>query len=102
MRVPRMAAPMLSALLVLSASGCGGRTVGVEGSVTLDGQPLGNATIVFRPTDGGPEAGGVTDAEGKFSLTGARSEGVVPGPYMVTVSKKEYPPGMKVPDPKEM
>jgi hypothetical protein len=48
------------------------------------------------------EAGGVTDTEGKFKVKGARAEGVVPGEYTVTVSKKVYPLGMKAPGPKEM
>jgi hypothetical protein len=101
MPVPRMGAPVLSAIVLWFVSGCGS-TAPVEGSVTLDGQPLGNATVVFRPTGGGPEAGGLTDADGKFNLTGAQAQGVVPGEYTVTVSKKEYPPGMKPPGPKEM
>src|SRR5262245_45159556 len=62
-----------SCLLALaSVAGCGGPEhppVGrVTGTITLDGQPLGDATVMFQPPDGRP-AQGTTDKSGKYSLT---------------------------------
>ena len=61
-------------LAVVSVMGCGGQTnVPVEGRVTLDGQPLPNATVTFsqlQATDPGPFTA-TTDAEGKFALGSA-------------------------------
>ena len=58
--------------LVLCLAGCGGPEhppVGsVSGVITLDGQPLADATVMFQPADGRPSQG-VTDKAGKYSLT---------------------------------
>jgi hypothetical protein len=82
-------------------AGCGG-PVNVEGKVVRDGKPLAGATVVFLPVDGGQEAGDVTDEEGNFRLKNPQKMGIVPGEYLVTVSKTVWPPGMKVPGPQEM
>lgn len=52
--------------------GCGNsgpRLTPVEGVVTVDGNPIEGATVLFEPEAGGRPATGVTDAQGKFSLT---------------------------------
>ena len=58
--------------LVLLLVGCGGPEhpdVGrVSGVVTLDGQPLSEATIMFQPTQGRASIA-TTDSAGKYSLT---------------------------------
>jgi hypothetical protein len=68
---------VLMLALPLVALGCGGRLVefndSVEGTVTLDNQPLGGVIVQFIPADGDPSAGmvssqGVTDDQGHFSL----------------------------------
>jgi hypothetical protein len=82
-------------------AGCGG-PVNVQGKVVRDGKPLAGAQIVFVPVAGGQEAGDLTDEEGNFRLKNPKKFGLVPGEYLVTVSKMEYPPGMKVPGPHEM
>jgi hypothetical protein len=52
--------------------GCGGPAhpdVGrVSGAVTLDGQPLAEATVMFQPTQGRASIA-TTDKAGKYSLT---------------------------------
>lgn len=50
--------------------GCGGGREGtayVEGRVTLDGEPLAGATVLFVPQAGRP-ASGVTNADGRYVL----------------------------------
>ena len=86
--------------------GCGGSTPKavptemVEGVVTLDGQPVPEATVTFVPVqDGvGASATGMTDAEGKYVLTavgaGIGAElgaGTLPGEYYVGVLKVSLP-----------
>ena len=93
--------------IVLSISACGGprHTLNVnmvEGTVTLDGQPMAEVFVQFIPkTPGSGEvAGGYSDQTGKYRLTstnGSAGQGAMTGEYTVTVSKVEitetYPPG---------
>lgn len=75
----------------LFAAGCS-NLVPVQGEVTLDGQPLAGAQVMFVPTTGRP-ATGKTDAHGKFRLTtNHANDGVAAGEYTVTVTanKVEY------------
>ena len=100
MRLHRVLMTGLFACSVL-AIGCGG-PVNVEGKVVMGGKPLTGAQILFVPVAGGLEAGDVTDEEGKFQVKNPQKLGIVPGEYRVTLSKKDYPPGMKRPGPHEM
>jgi hypothetical protein len=87
----------LAALSVSFLSGCG-RSVKlgeVEGTVRLDGQPIGQVLVVFIPEDPqGPQSTGITDAEGRFKLrcNNARS-GAVVGPHRVTLLDAAVAPG---------
>ena len=83
---------MLGAML---ATGCG-RGTGpavqfVQGTITLDGQPVEGATVYFTPTAGGLSAYGTTKEKGVFQLTsvqgGPVGAGAVVGEYAVTVRK---------------
>ncbi len=80
------------ALVGMTLVGCGGSglpTVPVTGQVLVDGQPMEGVSVVFNPVDaGGRAASGVTDAEGKFTLTTeVNGDGALPGSYKVAVSK---------------
>lgn len=77
-------------------TGCGGsgpRLTPVEGTVTLDGKPLANKSLMFTPIENtaGHGAGGSSDAEGRYTLKavvpGATKDypGIPPGRYRVTV-----------------
>ena len=66
-----VAAPVLSVLL-FTMTGCGSSGAlpelgQVDGTVTLDGQPLTGVEVAFHPLDGRP-AFGTTDAAGRYSL----------------------------------
>ena len=86
---------------VIAAAGCGGtptlQTEFVEGLVTVDGQPVAEATVTFVPvTEGqGASATGMTNAQGIYKLTAAvtgeiaakAEAGTLPGEYHVGVMK---------------
>jgi len=76
--------------IALLPMGCGskGGHKPVQGTVTLDGQPLDGASVHFYSDEkGGPSAGALTDSSGKFVIVGQDKKGLPPGRYKVTVSK---------------
>jgi len=62
----------LYAILVtaLLSSGCGGRAdlASVRGKVTLDGQPLADAFVVYAPVAKGTTSYGRTDSSGRYEM----------------------------------
>ena len=93
--------------IVLLLAGCGSgaeeseyRLAPVSGTVTLDGQPLAGATVMFSPTDVGigQTSYGVTDAQGNYSLTDPQQrDGVAVGTHKIVVSKLVQPDGSPIP-----
>lgn len=78
-------------LLTGLVSGCGTSSTPelapVRGTVTLDGQPLAGATVIFEPTDGGRSSHGQTDAEGKYRLNYIRDiQGAKVGSHYVSIT----------------
>ncbi|QEG42761.1 hypothetical protein UC8_48030 [Roseimaritima ulvae] len=81
----------LVAVMVLGTSGCGGGDrppIGeVEGTVTLDGQPVADAQIFFEPTGGGRSSSAITDADGTYELSYMGDvKGAVVGEHLVRIS----------------
>ena len=84
-RFPLGVLASLAACLLAGVSGCGGDTidrVAVSGEVTLDGQPLDDASITLVPIGPGPSAGAEIS---KGSFTIERSVGPSPGKYRVEI-----------------
>lgn len=81
--------------VVLAATiGCWGdmKVAPVSGILTLDGEPVEQASVVFEPQPGGRPSFGVTDAEGKYSLAYSRTlNGAEVGDCLVKISKLEEP-----------
>ncbi len=66
------------ALLCVSLGGCGSRDMKVapvSGTVTLDGNPLEQASVLFQPAGGGRPSFGVTDEDGRYTLNYNMHEG---------------------------
>ena len=92
-RVGGMTAAAIVAVLGLATiAGCqrSPKFVPVEGNVTLDSKPLGNATVVLSPTRAsapGPFVG-TTDHEGHFALASVSKEraGAMPATYFVLIT----------------
>jgi len=83
----------IAATIGCSPSGKGLKVEYVEGLVTLDGEPLAEASVVFVPTtDTSPmeTASGMTNEKGIYKLTSPNGNplaGAVAGEYKVLVSK---------------
>ena len=84
--------PLVIVLLV-GLAGCGGKGITpVRGVVTLEGEPLAGATVLFMPEDEeeGRPATGFTSADGSFQLmTFKVNDGALPGTYRVLIQKTE-------------
>jgi len=88
---------VLVGLSVFVFAGCNNpdaRFSRVEGTITYNGEAVEEAFVTFMPASGeGEPATGLTDANGRFTLTtpGAQNagSGAVPGEYVVRVSKSE-------------
>lgn len=85
---------VVALVVMVGLIGCGGdglKRVPVTGTVKAKDGPVGNATLVFMPTEGTKGEGGIgsTDKDGNFTLTGSRqgAKGVVAGKYKVRVSR---------------
>jgi len=87
----RTSALLLSTFLCLGMvlPGCSGKAMlPVEGTVTLDGEPLAGAAVSFVPAEGGRPSTGQTDDQGHFTLASyTANDGVPPGEYKITVIK---------------
>ena len=87
-------------------AGCGGGgsdidLEAVSGTITLDGNPLPDASVVFTPTGGGRPALGVTDEDGDYTLEYSTSNsGTPPGEYVVSI--RTYKAPTEDPDTGEM
>jgi hypothetical protein len=108
---------MLVMVVTLGVAGCGGSgeepaflkdLIPATGSVTLNGEPLAGANVIFVPdisVEGGRMAMAVTDESGAYELitrvrgaSDEKSMGALPGEYTVAISRIEVPEGVTIPD----
>lgn len=103
MRIANCVAPIVVSCFL---SGCGSEYATVTGRITLDGEPLPNATVSFMPEDeGGRPSFGRTGTDGRYSLQEThRVSGALPGEYTVRITTyvegnpEEIPPIPTVPE----
>lgn len=83
--------PLLAVCLALA--GCGGGPSDlpdlgrVSGTVTIDGEPTPDVSVMFSPVDGGRASSGVTDSSGHYDLYyNANTEGALIGQHNVHIS----------------
>ena len=92
---------------VIVSSGCSkGRVSGLvpcEGIVTWKGEPVEGAQVAFSPQsndENNRSAFGPTDAAGKFKATTLdANDGIMPGEYFVTITKRTVSRGGAPPPP---
>ncbi|MGL6196962.1 MAG: carboxypeptidase-like regulatory domain-containing protein [Thermoguttaceae bacterium] len=82
-------------LVAFTFTGCGSNRlkglVPCWGTVTWEGEPVEGARVSFVPKSdpNGRSAFGLTDASGKFKMTTLNTDdGVFPGEYYITISKR--------------
>lgn len=77
-------------LLFATLVGCmgSGNPVGkVSGKVTLNGEPVSQASVMFEPVDGGRSSFGMTDADGMYQLTYMQeNDGALVGQHTVRIT----------------
>jgi hypothetical protein len=86
----------VTCLAVFLLAGCGSRgELGrVSGTITLDGQPLPNAFVVFAPTGPGTSSRGRTDAGGHYEMMFTdREKGAWIGENLVRINTGDVGPG---------
>lgn len=88
----RICGCLAAALCLLAGCDSDLGLVPVTGTVTLDGEPQANKSLIFTPQSGeGTRASAITDASGKYELLAILSDttsdmmGAKPGRYKVTV-----------------
>ncbi|MFV0444543.1 MAG: hypothetical protein ACK5Q5_13320 [Planctomycetaceae bacterium] len=101
-----MNSQQLAAVLILLGAGCGSgpdlpKTVPAGGSVKINGQPCpAGANVLLVPVAGGRPASGITDSQGKFTLsTFGDKDGAIPGDHYVGVSLAEKTAAPAADDP---
>src|SRR5437588_151090 len=83
----------LGSVLLVSTLGCGGGSASVQGSITLDGQPLDGGRVFFLP-EGDPKGRPTVEVKiqgGKYCLPAKL--GLKPGKHRVEIVWHQPPPG---------
>ena len=79
-------------------AGCGSdKTAPVSGRITLNGNPLANASVTFAPIgskdkqEPGPSSAAITDSDGRYSLRliGQEGRGAMIGKHKVRIALQE-------------
>ncbi len=86
MNKAKLRAALLLSFLLAVTSGCSrSPLVQAEGRLTYMGKPVPSTYVIFHPMEEGKrESHGLTDDNGKFSLTFSRTEpGVLPGKHRI-------------------
>jgi hypothetical protein len=88
----------IGSIVLAGIAGCGPGLVPVEGTITLDGKPLGGATIGMELVGGAKGFrlfSGETDANGRYVIKPFErsSTGALVGEYRVMIRSVKAPPG---------
>ncbi len=109
MRISRRGAVVFSTVgLAGLLAGCGGgaatpETIPVTGAVMYKGKPVEGAEVAFWGPGAPRAATGITDAEGKFSLSMFDiNDGCLAGENVVTISKMDGAKAASGPTPEQM
>lgn len=94
--------------LLIVCLGCSSKLPQVEGTVTLDEEPLAGAFVSFQPVGAGAMATATTDDGGRYSINTGAQGGVAAGAYRVAVTayhtrasaNEQNPPQFSVATPK--
>jgi hypothetical protein len=95
---------LVACCLLLTSTGCSGvrsDLAAVSGIVTLDGEPLPRATVMFQPEAAGPASFGLTDTSGRYTMMyDVGVKGAVVGMHVVKITTyQERDPDTDPPTP---
>ena len=76
---------IVTALTIVCITGCGPSLPTVQGKVTLDGDPIAKAKVVFESPDR-PMAVATTDDAGNYDVRTGSERGMAAGSYNVAIS----------------
>ena len=77
----------LACLLTVGCRDSGPQLGTVSGTITLEGEPLPNAKVLFQPGPGGSPSEGRTDSNGKYELQyGIDKPGALVGEHVVRIT----------------
>jgi hypothetical protein len=82
-RSKRTVSAIIVSCICASALGCAPSPRTVEGEVTLDGNPLNEAAVMFVPLDHGRSKTAALIVDGKYTLP--VKDGLLPGTYRVEI-----------------
>jgi hypothetical protein len=98
-RAAKMLTPIITALLLVPAWGCGAvggggeqlpSLIPVKGKVTYKGRPVTKGMVRFEPDGYGRPARGELQSDGSFVLTTTKAgDGVVTGPHRVSIAASD-------------
>ena len=94
-RMPVVVGMLAACVLV---AGCGKKSlpvVATTGTVKLDGEPVGGATVTFMPT-AGPPGTAVTDDQGRYTVQTGGRPGAIVGENVVSIAKLAAPAALPV------
>jgi len=88
---PERTALCIALALAALAAGCdrGPKMVPVTGVVTVEGEPVDRAAVLFAHVNGGRPTVGVTDQQGRFRLTTDGRDGALLGEHGVAITRYE-------------
>ncbi len=89
---------LFALVIIVGCKGDGLNLAPAEGVVTLDGQPVADAGVMFLPVSPkqGPAASGATDQQGRFTMMTNNREGAPVGDHRVSINKAD-PFGVEIP-----
>jgi hypothetical protein len=79
-----LASTFLTGFGIAALLGCGHSPTSVHGHVTLDGNPLNEAVVLFVPLDPGRKKTGAEIENGNYKI--AAEDGLLPGRYRVEIA----------------
>jgi hypothetical protein len=98
MTMKRRAAFWCGLALQCAAAGCSAKTGTVEGTVFVDGSPLGGFEVMFTSQEDGSTSLGYAKADGKFQLFRARgNRNIAVGEHNVTVKPTDMVDFVRMP-----
>ena len=83
----RLSMSLAASVVLLVGCDSGPKLIDVQGTLTVAGKPLDKIHVEFWPEGNGPRSIGITDAQGKFTLTtdDGKTKGALAGSHKIVL-----------------